>query len=80
MPSNVLIDLLSGKTPVAMYDALHAERLLSPAGLRSPAPVIKLIRATYRSTRKRTLERVVLALGEAGYLNEDGIGLCEEET
>ena len=80
MPSNVLIELLSGKTPVAMYDALHAHRLLSPGGLRSPALVIELIRTTFRSSRRRALEKVVLALREAGHFNEDGVGLCEVET
>jgi hypothetical protein len=78
--SNALVDLLSGKSPVAMYDALHAARLLSPDSLRSPAAVVELLRSTYRASRRRPLERVASALAGSGYLNEAGLDLHDRPT
>ena len=77
--SNALMDLLAGKTPVAMYDALHAGRLLSPSGLASPAKVVELLHSTMKSSHRRQLEWVAVALGESGYLNEDGMALLSPE-
>jgi hypothetical protein len=74
------MDLLSGKSPVAMYDALHSARLLSPHGLQSPEAVIELLRSTYRSSRRRPLEWVACSLAESGYLNESGMKLYEQST
>src|SRR5260221_12170665 len=46
-----LVDLLSGKTPEAMYDALHSRRCLSEHALRLPDEVIDFIKLHVRSTR-----------------------------
>jgi hypothetical protein len=73
--SNAPMDLLAGKTPVAMYDALHAGRFLSPDGLASPAKVVELLHTTMKSSHRRQLEWVAAALAESEYLNEDGMAL-----
>ena len=80
LPSNALMDLLAGKTPVAMYDALHSGRLLSATGLQSPATVIDFIATTLRSSHRRPLTWVATALAQSGYLNEDGRALHEQAT
>jgi hypothetical protein len=76
LQSNALTDLLADKMPVAMYDALHAARLLSSKGLRSSA-VMQLMQDTMRLSRRRGLESVAVALAESGYLNEAGLALFE---
>jgi hypothetical protein len=84
--SNALADLLSGKTPEAMYDALHAGRYLSESGVLYPARVLELIKSMLRSSRQRAfmpptkLKRIVLVLAESGYLNGSGIELASQET
>ena len=83
MPSqpSPLVELLSGKSPEAMYDALHAGRYLSAAGLRSPERVLERIRQALRSPRQRLLmpatklEKVAEALSRSGFLNEAGLSL-----
>ena len=78
--SNALMDLLAGKTPVAMFDALHAGRFLSPMGLRSSDAVVELINGTLRSSRRRGLHWVAVALADSGFLNEEGNALFEQST
>lgn len=67
-----LIDLLAGKTPLAMYHVLHSHRLLSDAGLGSPSRVVELMRSTLRESHRQPLEWLARALLASGYLNEDG--------
>jgi hypothetical protein len=50
-----LVTLLSGKTPEAMYDALHAQRCLSERALRYPGEFLELIKCFLRSSRQRPL-------------------------
>jgi len=84
-PSNAFIDLLSGKSPEAIYDALHAARYLSTAALQAPPQVLELIKTTMLSYRQRLLfpakklERVARALADADYLNESGMRLYTGE-
>jgi hypothetical protein len=78
--SNALTDLLADKMPVAMYDALHAARLLSSKGLRSSGAVVELMQDTMRLSRRRGLESVAVALAQSGYLNDDGMALFEREN
>jgi hypothetical protein len=85
-PSNDLIELLSGKTPEAMYDALHAGRYLSEAALKRPAEVLQLIKLTLLSGRQRSfmpptkIKQVAQGLAASGYLNERGISLHRQES
>lgn len=84
-PSSAFIDLLSGKSPEAIYDALHAGRYLSAVALQSPPRVLELIKTTMLSYRQRPLtparqlERVSLALADSDYLSECGMQLYRGE-
>jgi hypothetical protein len=81
-PLTTMVELLAGKTPEAMYDALHAGRYLSAEGLRSPADVLNLIEGLLGSsgqwapTAANELERLASALARSGLLNEAGRQLC----
>jgi hypothetical protein len=78
---NALADFLSGKTPEAMYDALHAARYLSVHALRQPDRVLDLLRSAFRSARQRVMvmETLVDLLVSSGFLNEAGEQLAEQE-
>jgi hypothetical protein len=84
LSSSALVELLAGKTPEAMYDALHAGRYLSQAGQDAPANVLDLIKTFVRSARQRPLlpatmlKRLAASLVESGYLNEAGEQLASE--
>jgi hypothetical protein len=84
-PSAAFIELLAGKTPEAMYDALHAGRYLSAAALASPGEVLAVIKTTIRTHRQRMLTppRKVELIGETlaagGYLSRDGLQLYNGE-
>jgi hypothetical protein len=79
-----LVTLLSGKTPEAMYDALHAQRCLSERALRYPGEFLEFIKCFLRSSRQRPLlpptqiERLVRALVSSEFLNERGKEFSEE--
>ena len=85
-PSSALAELLAGKAPEAMYDALSAGRYLSPAAQGSPPEVLALIKAFVRSSRRRALmpatlfQRLAAALAGSGLLNEAGQRLASEEA
>ena len=51
--SSALAELLAGKSPEAMYDALYARRCLSAQAQQSPAEVLALIKVRLRSSRQR---------------------------
>lgn len=76
--SNALAELLTGKTPEAMYDALFAGRYLSDRGRESPAALLLLIKEHLRSAQKRgyLAHNVVNGLSALlvahGFLNEAG--------
>lgn len=78
-----LVELLSGKTPVAMYDELHARRCLSAGASHNPQLVIDFIQMFLRSSRQRPLmpanqiQRLVKALANSGFLNDEGIRLSK---
>lgn len=84
--SNALAELLAGKTPEAMYDALYAGRYLSARGQDSPPEVLALIKTFVRSSRQRAmmpptlLQRLAAALVGSGLLNEAGERLAEHEA
>lgn len=84
--SSALAELLAGKTPEAMYDALYAGRYLSARGQDSPPEVLALIKTLVRSSRQRALmpptllQRLANALAESGLLNEAGERLASEEA
>jgi hypothetical protein len=81
-----LAELLAGKTPEAMYDALYAGRYLSARGQDSPPEVLALIKTFVRSSRQRALmpptllQRLADALAGSGLLNEAGERLVSEEA
>lgn len=83
---SALAELLAGKTPEAMYDALYAGRYLSPRGQASPPEVLALIKTLVRSSRQRALmpptllQRLADALAESGLLNEAGERLAAQEA
>ena len=85
-PISALAELLAGKTPEAMNDALSAGRYLSPAAQGSPPEVLALIKALVRSSRQRALmpatllQRLADALAASGFLNEAGERLASEEA
>lgn len=84
--SSALAELLAGKTPEAMYDALYAGRYLSPWGQESPPEVLALIKTFVRTSRQRALmpptllQRLADALAGSGFLNEAGERLASEEA
>jgi hypothetical protein len=83
---NALAELLAGKAPETMCDALHAGRYLSAEGLRSPARMLELMKTALRSSRPRPLlpatqmERLAATLARSGFLNQEGQRLAAEET
>jgi len=85
-PSNALAELLAGKTPEAMYDALYAGRYLSAEGQDSSPEVLAVIKTFVRSSRQRALmpatllQRLAAALAGSGFLNEAGERLAAQET
>jgi hypothetical protein len=80
-PSAAFIELLAGKTPEAMYDALYAGRYLTAAAIDSPAEVLEAIKVTIRSHRPRAfsppvqVELIARMLAASDYLNESGLRL-----
>jgi hypothetical protein len=84
--SNALAELLAGRAPEAMYDALYAGRYLSAAGQDSPPAVLALIKTFVWSSRQRPLmpatllQRLAAALLESGFLNEAGAQLASQEV
>ena len=84
-PSEAFTDLLSGKSPEAMYDALHAGRFLSDQALERPSAVLELIKSALLSCRQRLLapptklKRLAQALVESGCLSERGISVYNGE-
>ena len=84
--SSALVELLAGKSPEAMYDALYAGRYLSARGQDSPAEVLELIKTLLRSSRQRALmpptllRRLADALVGSGLLNEAGERLASQEA
>ncbi len=84
--TNAIAELLAGKSPEAMYDALYAGRYLSAQGQESPAAVLAVIKTHLRSSRQRALmpptllNRLALALAGSGYLNEAGERLAAEDV
>jgi hypothetical protein len=84
--SSALAELLAGKTPEAMYDALYAGRYLSAAAQDAPPEVLALLKTIVRSTRQRALmpatlfQRLAAALAGSGFLNEAGGRLALEEA
>jgi hypothetical protein len=84
-PSDAFVELLAGKTPEAMYDALHAGRYLSSAALASPPKVLESIKTVMLTRRQRTLapprkvEWVAQELAASGFLNDDGLRLYQGE-
>ncbi len=81
-----LVALLSGKTPEAMYDALHARRTSPKGRVRYPGECLEFIKCLLRSSREcammppRQIERLVWALANSVFLNERGRSLSKEET
>jgi hypothetical protein len=84
--SSELAELLAGKTPEAMYDALYAGRYLSVEGQGSPPEVLALIKTFVLSSRQRALmpatmlQRLATALAGSGFLNEAGEQLASQEA
>jgi hypothetical protein len=84
--SSALKELLAGKTPEAMYDALYAGRYLSARGQDSPPEVLALIKTIVRSSRQRTLmpptlfQRLADALAGSEFLNEAGERLTFQQA
>jgi hypothetical protein len=84
--SSALAELLAGKTPEAMYDALHAGRYLSARALNAPREVLTLIKTFVLSSRQPALmpatllQRLAAVLAESGFLNERGEQLASQEA
>jgi hypothetical protein len=84
-PSAAFIELLAGKTPEAIYDALHARRYLSAAALASPGEVVAAVKTTMLTHHQRMLtpprkvELVGQTLAARGYLSSDGLRLYNGE-
>jgi hypothetical protein len=84
--SNALVELLAGKTPEAMYDALYAGRYLSAKGRDSPPEVLALIKTFMRASRQRALmpatliQRLAAALAGSEFLNKAGHQLAAQEA
>jgi hypothetical protein len=84
--SNAMAELLAGKTPEAMYDALYAGRYLSAEGQDAAPEVLAVIKTFVRSSRQRALlpatllQRLAAALAGSGFLNEAGERLAAQET
>jgi hypothetical protein len=77
---SMLSELLAGRTPKAMYDALHARRCLSDRALSHPDEVLDFLRSFLRTARQAAfLPRLAEALAESRFLNEEGRRLAEEE-
>ena len=84
--SSALAELLGGKSPEAMYDALYAGRYLSAEGQDSPPKVLALIKTFVRSSRQRALmpanllKRLAASLVASGYLNAAGEQLASQQV
>lgn len=71
---------LAGRTPEAMYDALHARRCLSDRALSHPDEVLEFVRSSFRTARQAAfLPRLAEALAASRFLNEEGRRLAEIE-
>lgn len=83
---SALAELLAGKTPEAMYDALYAGRYLTPQAQESPPEVLALIKSFVRSSRQRALmpptllQRLANVLARSGFLNQAGQLLASQEA
>jgi hypothetical protein len=84
--SNALAEVLAGKTPEAMYDALYAGRYLSAKGQASSPEVLALIKSFVRSSRQRVLmpptllQRLAAVLVSSGFLNDAGEQLASQQA
>jgi hypothetical protein len=75
-----LSEMLAGRTPAAMYDALQARRCLSDHALRHPDAVLDFLRAFFRTARQPAfLPRLAEALAGSRFLNREGRRLAEVE-
>jgi hypothetical protein len=85
-PSHAFVEMLAGKTPEAMYDALHAGRYLSARAHASPPEVLEAIKTTILTHRQRPLARprqvelVSQELAASVFLSDDGWRLYKGET
>ena len=86
---NALTDLLRGKTPDEIYDALCQERCLSPAGIEQRAQGIALIREADSKAQQHREQglvgptreyEIIGALIGRGYLNALGKELLHTIT
>jgi hypothetical protein len=74
-------ELLAGRTPEAMYDALHARRYLSERALSRPDEVLSFIKSFFRTVGQSAfLPRLAGALASSGFLNEEGKNLAERQV
>ena len=81
MPSDkqiiaVLVPLLRGKTPEAVFDLLHARRCLSAQALREPDELTSIVKEFLRPSLQQPLtrnqvERLAAALANSELIDED---------
>jgi hypothetical protein len=75
-----LSEMLAGRTPEALYDALHARRCLSDRALSHPDEVLDFLGFFFRTSRQAAfLPRLAEALGGSLFLNEEGRQLADAE-
>jgi hypothetical protein len=75
-----LPEMLAGRTPEAMYDALHAQRCLSERALSHQDEVLDFLRSSFRTLRQAAFPpRLAEALTGTRFLNEEGRRLAEAE-
>jgi hypothetical protein len=72
--------MLAGRTPEAIYDALHARRCLSDRALGHPDEVLDFLKSSFRtSSQAAFLPRLAEALAGSRFLNDEGRRLAEAE-
>src|SRR5262245_55005558 len=80
-----LATVLAGKTPEAIFDALHARRWLSARALQHPNELTETIKEYLRPSRSQPrtrcqLERLAARLISSHLINTDSPTLLHEET
>jgi hypothetical protein len=76
---SALSELLAGRTPQAIYDALHARRCLSARALSHSDQFLAFTKSFFRTSGQAAfLPRLALALAGSGYLNEEGCYLAQQ--